>query len=355
VRAELKSPERLVVKAKCTLTIVVANYNHGHFLPRCLDAILAQTRPPDEILMIDDASTDNSSEVISEFSPKIPKLKTIYHTTRTGVVGVMNEGLVKASSTHVLFAAADDWIEPELVSELMSLFENFPAAGVCSALTRLADEAGNVTGPFRTRIPLARAGYISTQRAAQLLLADDAWFNGNTTIVNRAAALQVGGYRPELNAYTDMFLNVTLALRFGACFTPRFLAVWRRLSDGVAASLTGSPVAMKSTFASAQTLMATLEPKVFERRYVARWAARWRFTIARSIVHTVSADKEDVFSDLLSSRALRIAVVQMARIPLIGKSTAVALLFVTLRPHDILPVLKRRTAWMLRARLMRAA
>ena len=47
-----------------TLSIVVPNYNHGHYLPECLDSILSQSWPPDELIVIDEASTDNSVAVI---------------------------------------------------------------------------------------------------------------------------------------------------------------------------------------------------------------------------------------------------------------------------------------------------
>src|SRR4051812_43020886 len=76
-----------------TLTVVVANYNHGRFLPRCLAAIAAQTRAPDEVLIVDDASTDDSLTVISAFETRLPGFRLIRRENNCGVVATLNEGL----------------------------------------------------------------------------------------------------------------------------------------------------------------------------------------------------------------------------------------------------------------------
>ena len=55
-----------------TLSAVIANYNHGHFLARAIEAMVTQSRPPDELLVLDDGSEDDSVAVISacaELSP----------------------------------------------------------------------------------------------------------------------------------------------------------------------------------------------------------------------------------------------------------------------------------------------
>jgi hypothetical protein len=338
--------------APCSLTVVVANYNHGRFLPQCLAAIAAQTRAPDEVLVIDDASGDDSLAVIATFAARLPGFRLIRHETNRGVVATINEGLREARGTHVLFAAADDWIEPELVEQSVRMLDRYPHAGLCSALTRLATESGEVTGPFRTPVPLQEPGYLGPGRAMQLLIHDDAWFNGNTTVVNRAAAIEIGGYRPELKSFTDGFLNVTLALRHGACFIPGFLGVWRRMESGYASTLVSDPAAMLDTLETVQRLMKAPDQSLFAPVYASRWAGRWRFTAARGVLAASSPARREWLARLLPPALSRLArpIDWLARTPLAGGALATAVLFLLLRSRDVGAVLRRRIGWMLRPR-----
>ena len=54
------------------LSAVVPNYNHGALLPRALGALLAQGRPPDEIVVVDDGSTDDSLNIPAGFAARYP-------------------------------------------------------------------------------------------------------------------------------------------------------------------------------------------------------------------------------------------------------------------------------------------
>lgn len=333
----------------CSLTIVVANYNHGRFLSRCLQAIVEQTRLPDEVLVIDDCSQDNSLSIVGEFAPSLPGFRLICHSTNQGVVGVLNEGLREAKSSHVLFAAADDWIEPRLAELAMHMVEQYPTAGVCSALTRLAAESGEIIGAFPTPLPLDRPGYIAPSRARLLLTADDGWFNGNTAVVNRAAAVEMGGYRAELGAYCDGFLNVALALKYGACFIPKILAVWRRMGSGYATSHLTNPTLMFETFEAVLRAMNESREPLFDDEYIARWTARWRFTMLRAVL---DANRPDAcqWIQRLSPRKRHGWAALIARLIVCrfaGRPIAAAVLFGLIRSRDLGPVLRRRIRWAL--------
>ena len=328
----------------CLVSVVVPNYNHGEFLPRCLAAIEAQTHRPYEVVLIDDASSDNSIEVIEQFSPRLPRFRLIRHDENLGVVAGMNEGLHLASGTHVLFAAADDWIEPDLIAESVRWLNRYPESGLCSALTRLADEKGAIAGPFRTPLPRWTAGYISPAEAVRQLANDDTWFNGNTTIVNRSAAIAAGGYRPELASFCDGFLNANLAWSHGACFIPRFLAVWRRLETGYAASVTANPDSLVKIFNAIRYISTGGD---VPKQCSGRWSARWQFMAARGALEPCPEVRRQQLLSIVPAniRALVSLLEHLARIPLIGRLSASAFLFFLLRLRDIAPVARRRLEW----------
>jgi glycosyltransferase involved in cell wall biosynthesis len=333
----------------CTISIVVPNYNHGRFLPQCLAAIQAQTEKPYEVLLIDDASTDDSLDIIDRFSAGLPRFQLVRHRVNQGVVACMNEGLRLASGTHVLGAAADDWIEPELIALSMQWLDRYPNAGICSALSRLANEDGVVTGPFRTPVPRWTAGYITPADAVRHLIRDDTWFNGNTAIVNRAAAIETGGYRPDLASFCDGFLNANLAWQYGACFIPRFLAVWRRLESGYAASVNVDPASMFGIFEAVQRVVLANPSKPIPEAYIKRWAARWRFSAARSAIAAGKGEGRKRLVSLLPPNLHPVVGIleQVTRVPGIGHDVATAFLFLLFRFRDIEPVLRRRLEWMI--------
>ena len=70
-----------------TVSVVLSNYNHAHFLPDALGAIVGQSYLPKEILITDDASTDNSVAVIEEFSSKFPIVRLLRNEQNIGGIG----------------------------------------------------------------------------------------------------------------------------------------------------------------------------------------------------------------------------------------------------------------------------
>ena len=59
------------------LSIIMPNYNHAHYLPRALDAILRQSVPPKEVIVVDDASTDDSVRVVERVAARNPIIRLI--------------------------------------------------------------------------------------------------------------------------------------------------------------------------------------------------------------------------------------------------------------------------------------
>ena len=90
------------------LTAVLTNFNHGRYLSRSLGSILEQTRPPDEVIVIDDASTDDSIAIIDALLPGFPNARLVRNLVNQGVIANLNDGLRLARGEYVHFAAADD-------------------------------------------------------------------------------------------------------------------------------------------------------------------------------------------------------------------------------------------------------
>ncbi len=99
------------------------------FLDRCLVSIQGQTRPVDEIIIVDDGSTDNTATLLKDFKTSIPNV-TCIRQSNLGLSAARNCGLAKARHEIVAFIDADDTWMPIHIEECCSAFSTFPDAAI---------------------------------------------------------------------------------------------------------------------------------------------------------------------------------------------------------------------------------
>src|SRR5215831_11062210 len=152
------------------LSVILPNYNHGLLLPRATRALLAQERPPDEIIIVDDGSSDNSRAVIEELTYASPKLRVLWNGTNRGAIPALNRGIEAASGRYVYLAAADDWIMPGFFKLALAALEGNPVCGLFCGESVLVDGlTSRTTGVRPPARPARRAGPISARQTRALL------------------------------------------------------------------------------------------------------------------------------------------------------------------------------------------
>lgn len=104
------------------LSVVVPVRNAAPYLPACLESLLAQTRPIDELLLVDDGSTDGSSEILRAHAARHANIR-ILPGPRHDAAAARNAGIERASGDWLAFADADDLAEPRLYETLIALAE----------------------------------------------------------------------------------------------------------------------------------------------------------------------------------------------------------------------------------------
>src|SRR4051812_18986927 len=95
-----------------TLSVVHANYNHGKYISRAIEAIVSQSRPPDEYIILDDGSTDNSVEIIERYAARYPYIQVVKNERNLGLMANTPRLLGMAKSDYLYTAASDDHILP---------------------------------------------------------------------------------------------------------------------------------------------------------------------------------------------------------------------------------------------------
>lgn len=100
-----------------TVSVVITNYNYGRFLARCIDSALAQTFPGVEVIVVDDASQDNSREIIESYGSRIVP---VLQARNGGQGAAFNAGFRACRGDIVIFLDADDWLYPDAVKQVVA-------------------------------------------------------------------------------------------------------------------------------------------------------------------------------------------------------------------------------------------
>ncbi|MDD2495121.1 MAG: glycosyltransferase [Tissierellia bacterium] len=104
------------------VTVIIPVYNSEKFLPRCLNSIIKQKYTNLEIICIDDGSNDNSLKII-KFYQKIDKRIKYYTKENQGVSSSRNLGIKKSSGSYICFLDSDDWVEEDMIYQLVKAIE----------------------------------------------------------------------------------------------------------------------------------------------------------------------------------------------------------------------------------------
>ena len=106
-----------------SVAVIIPTYNHARYLADAISSAIAQTRPADEIIVVDDGSTDNPATVVDRF----PGVHFIQQENR-GRSAARNAGLRTCTSSHVVFLDADDRLLPNAIEDGLSCAAEHPDA-----------------------------------------------------------------------------------------------------------------------------------------------------------------------------------------------------------------------------------
>ena len=104
-----------------TSSVVIDSYNYGRYVSETVDSVLAQTLPPDEIIVVDDGSTDDSQEILRQRYGKDP-LVTLITQTNGGQGMAVTTGLARARGDLVFFLNSDDQYTPQHLEKVTRVY-----------------------------------------------------------------------------------------------------------------------------------------------------------------------------------------------------------------------------------------
>ena len=108
---------------KPLLTVVIPVYNVEKYLKRCVESVLVQEWHNYDILLVDDGSTDSSSQICDDYV-KAYDFISVIHKENGGLSEARNTGISHAKGDYVYFPDSDDWLEPQTFKELAEVLES---------------------------------------------------------------------------------------------------------------------------------------------------------------------------------------------------------------------------------------
>jgi glycosyltransferase involved in cell wall biosynthesis len=181
------------------VSVIIPNYNYGRFLDRAVDSVLNQSIKPDEIIVVDDGSTDDSLEVLRSFGDAV----TIVEQSNAGVATARNKGAEIAAGELLAFLDADDYWYTEKLEKQLERFSD-PDIGFVHCGVTNVDESGNKIDDYLA----GREGWVG-----DALLKFQPAVLANTLIVRRAEFEKIDGFdtTPELHPSEDWDLCYRLS------------------------------------------------------------------------------------------------------------------------------------------------
>ena len=179
------------------LSVIIPVYNVQSELRTCLESVINQTYRNMEIIIIDDASTDDSAHIIEEYAAKCQLIKPVFLQHNIGVGDVRNHGISLARGHYIGFVDGDDWIDMNFYQNLInSIKSNDSDIAVCGIKTEY-----NNSQNYQLRYKYNSENYITGEYALKLLTKSENYGYFITPIVNNKI------YDADFLKNTDIYFN----------------------------------------------------------------------------------------------------------------------------------------------------
>jgi glycosyltransferase involved in cell wall biosynthesis len=301
------------------ISVIIPMYNGGEFIQEALESVLAQTVEPDEIIVVDDGSTDDGPEIVQRMAQSHP-IRMI-RKANGGQSSARNVGIANAHGDLIALLDQDDIWYPDHIAALLEPFAAGEAQDLgwtYSNLDRVDRDGSMLMRSFLTCLPT-----VHPKRTMIDCLTQDMFVVPSATLVSRKAIQAVGGFDEALRGYEDDDLFLRL---FRAGYDNRFvnepLSKWRIYPT----SSSYSPRMARSRRIYAEKLLRAYpdeprEVKFYTTRVIApRFLAHMLMEYRRAILYGTPGDAGLVYDDLCFIRGFlhwRTRMVVSALLPLL--------------------------------------
>jgi glycosyltransferase involved in cell wall biosynthesis len=194
------------------ISAIIPCYNYAHFLTECVESIVSQQGVTVRVLIIDDASTDDTQAVGQALAVHDQRIEYRRHTVNRGHIATYNEGLAWATGKYTLLLSADDLLVPGALHRAAAVMDAHPEVGFVygQAITfttgQMLPKPRIPTGESQVQIWDGLDWIEAACRSAHI------YIRSPEVLVRTQLQQELGGYRPELPRTGD----IEMWMRFAA-------------------------------------------------------------------------------------------------------------------------------------------
>lgn len=252
-------------------SVLIPSYNAAAYLPESLESILPQLAADDELIVVDDGSTDETPAVLARYAPRV----RVVRGRHAGLAAARNVALEAATGDWIAFHDADDVAAPGRLAVLRAVLDAHPDAdGVFSNGSHLeAPDRGVVPTAFATRLDGRML------RPADVFSGFPVYFQ--TSLVSRRAFASVGPFDEALAVQPDLEYGYRLFGRMRIRFVDRPTFAWRCHDANMSNNQVGTREDVAATLERVLRADGTIAADIGRRRLTARLARNW-YRLARA-------------------------------------------------------------------------
>lgn len=208
------------------ISVILPNYNHGHFLPTNLDGLLQQTYKNWEVILVDDGSTDNSRDIIASYAARDNRIKPIFLEKNQGVIKAVDIGWNNIKGDLYYGSGADDYVSnPNFFDKTINALTEHPQAAGVAFQCQVVDAE---TDQYLWTMGTNYLGYIDEYNTIRAFFERQLFIPGTSVIWKTHLLTRIGAYIEKFGGQADYFFNHALPANGGVCFVNEVGAVYRK-------------------------------------------------------------------------------------------------------------------------------
>jgi len=211
------------------VSVIMAVYNGEKYLEEAIESILSQSFGDFEFIIVDDGSTDRTSEILREYAKKDERIKIIANSKNIGLTKSLNKAIEQANGEYIARQDADDISLPQRFEQQIYFLDKNPFYGAVGTSTKIIDEDGRI---------IKKAKVLKSWIIIRQILKFGNCFVHGSMMFRKHDYFRAGGYRQLFPAGQDFDLWLRMSKIRKMKNLKECLYLWRKRNSNISSKMT---------------------------------------------------------------------------------------------------------------------